>query len=335
MSRRALLLFAVMCVIWGIPYLLIKVAVSGMSPASLVFLRTGIGALLLLPVAFVRHEVRPVLPAWRWLVAYTVAELAIPWFLLSSAETRLTSSLSGLLVAAVPLVGALLAWITRSEHQLDRRRLAGLGVGIAGVAVLLGLDISFRDLGAVGEIGVVTVGYAAGPMIISRKLAHLPSVGVVAASLTLTAVGYAPVGIAQLAGGHLTGRSLASAATLGVVCTAVAFVLFFALIAEIGPVRATVITYFNPAVALVLGVVVLGEPLRIGAVVGFALILAGSFLATRRPPETASRVEEGAGEAAGRGSTAGETVRTAGETVRAAGETVRAGGVEIEAADLR
>jgi len=132
MSRRALVLFTVMCVIWGIPYLLIKVAVSGMTPASLVFLRTGIGAVLLVPVAVARGEVRPVLRAWRWVVVYTVAELAVPWFLLSSAETRLTSSLSGLLVAAVPLIGALLAWITRSEHQLDGRRLAGLGVGLAG-----------------------------------------------------------------------------------------------------------------------------------------------------------------------------------------------------------
>ena len=284
MSRKALVLFAVMCVVWGIPYLLIKVAVSGISPASLVFLRTGIGALLLVPVAVARREGRTILPAWRWLIAYTVAELAIPWFLLSSAETKLSSSLSGLLVAAVPLFGALLAWVTRSEHQLDGRRLAGLGVGFAGVAVLLGFDISSHDLLAVAEIGVCTVGYAVGPMIISRRLSHLPSVGVVAGSLAFAAVVYAPVGIIQLGDSHPTTRVIASAVTLGVVCTAVAFVLFFALIAEIGPVRATVITYFNPAVALVLGVTILGEPLRIGAVLGFALILIGSFLATRRRP---------------------------------------------------
>ena len=222
------------------------------------------------------------LPAWRWVIAYTVAELAVPWFLLSSAETRLTSSLSGLLVAAVPLIGALLAWATRSEHQLDGRRLAGLGVGVVGVGVLLGFDVTAHDLGAVAEVGLCAIGYAVGPMIISRKLSRLPSIGVVAASLTLSAVVYAPLGIAQLAGGHPTPRALASAATLGVVCTAVAFVLFFALIAEIGPVRSTVITYFNPAVALVLGVTILGEPLRIGTVLGFALILVGSVLATRQ-----------------------------------------------------
>ena len=292
MNRRALLLFAAMCVIWGIPYLFIKIAVAGMTPATLVFLRTGIGTLLLLPVAVARREVRPVLPAWRWVIVYTVAEVAVPWFLLSSAETKLSSSLSGLLIAAVPLVGAVLAWVTRSEHRIGGRRLAGLGVGLAGVAVLLGLDISARDLGAVGEIGLCTVGYAIGPMVISRKLSQLPSVGVVAASLTLSAVLYAPLGIVQLAGSHPDTGELASAVTLGVVCTALAFVLFFALIAEIGPIRATIITYFNPAVALVLGVTVLGEPLTIGAVLGFALILVGSYLATRPQPARVAPMPE-------------------------------------------
>jgi drug/metabolite transporter (DMT)-like permease len=282
-SRRALALFAAMCVIWGVPYLFIKIAVASISPASLVFLRTGIGALLLFPVAAVRREIGPVLPAWRWLAAYTVAEIAGPWLLLSDAERHLSSSFSGLLIAAVPLIGALLARLTGSEHQMDGRRVAGLAVGLGGVALLVGLDISASNLTAVGEVGLCTVGYAIGPMIIARRLSHLPSVGVVAASLTLAAVVYAPVGLAQLAGNVPTADALAAATTLGVVCTALAFVLFFALIAEIGPVRATVITYFNPGVALVLGVLVLGEPLRAGTVAGFALILAGSFLATRRP----------------------------------------------------
>jgi len=294
LSRRGWLLFAAMGVIWGIPYLLIKVAVSEMTPASLVFLRTAVGALLLVPVAAYRRELRAILPAWRWVVAYTVAELAVPWFLLSEAETRLASSVSGLLVAAVPLVGAMLAWVTRSEHVLDARRLAGLGIGFAGVAVLLGLSIPVHDLGSVGLIGLVTVGYATGPMIISRRLSTLPSVGVVAASLALTAVAYAPAGIIQLGSSRPGPGALASAATLGVFCTAVAFVLFFALIAEIGPVRSTVITYFNPAVALVLGVAVLGEPLTLGAVLGFALILTGSVLATRRRAPASQRRAEAA-----------------------------------------
>ena len=280
-SRRGLALFAVMCVIWGIPYLLIKIAVGGMSPATLVWMRTGIGAALLLPVALARRELRPVLPAWRPILAYTACELGVPWLLLSEAETRLSSSLSGLLIAAVPLIGALLAWVTRSEHRVDARRAGGLLLGLAGVAVLIGFDISARDLGAVAEVGVCALGYALGPMIVSRWLSGLPSVGVVTASLLVTAVAYAPAGIVQLGGAHLTGAVVGSAVTLGVVCTATAFVLFFALIAEIGPVRATIITYFNPAVALLLGVTVLGEPLSAAVIGGFALILAGSYMATR------------------------------------------------------
>jgi drug/metabolite transporter (DMT)-like permease len=288
-NRRALVLFAALCVVWGIPYLLIRVAVTGLPPASLVLLRTAIGAAILVPVAAYRRELRPVLGAWVPLVAYTLVEIAGPWLLLSYAETRLSSSLSGLLVAAVPLVGALLAWLSRSEHRLDRGRVAGLAVGLGGVAVLVGLDVTVRDLGAVGEIGLVTIGYATGPMIVSRWLAPYPPAGVVAASLALSAALYAPAGILQWGTSHVTPAVLGSAVTLGVVCTALAFMLFFALIAEVGPVRATVITYFNPAVALLLGVLVLGERLGAGTVLGFGLILAGSHLATRRRGRAARR----------------------------------------------
>jgi drug/metabolite transporter (DMT)-like permease len=298
-SRRALVLFALMCLIWGIPYLLIRVAVGGMTPASLVFIRTAIGSLLLVPLALGRRELRAVLPAWRPLLAYTVVEIALPWLLLSDAETKLSSSLSGLMVAMVPLIGALLAWLTRSQHRLSARQLLGLVVGLAGVSVLVGFDISARDATSVVEVVLCCVGYATGPMIISRSLASLPPVGVIAGSLLIAAVGYAPAGIIQLGSAHLAGNEIAAALTLGVVCTALAFILFFALIAEIGPVRATIITYFNPAVALLLGVIVLGEPLTGAAVGGFALILAGSYLSTRRPAGRAEAPAASAGDGAG------------------------------------
>lgn len=284
MTRRGWLLFAAMGAIWGVPYLLIKVAVGELTPPSLVLLRTGIGALVLLPIAVGRGQVRPLFRRWRWVLLFTVVELAVPWLLLAYAEQRLSSSLSGLLVAAVPFVGAVLALALGSEDRLDLRRAAGLLVGFSGVAALVGLDVSHSDPVAFVEIGIVTVGYASGPVIIARRLVGLPSIGVVAVSLALTAVLYAPIGIAQMPA-HLPRTSvLLAVGTLGVVCTALAFLLFFELIAELGPVRATVITYVNPAVALLLGVVVLGEPLTVGAGVGFALILLGSFLATRRPP---------------------------------------------------
>jgi drug/metabolite transporter (DMT)-like permease len=271
-----------MAVIWGIPYLLIKIAVGELTPAALVFLRTAVGASLLLPLAAARGELAPLLPYWRSVLAYTAVEVAVPWFLLSDAERRLSSSLTGLLIAAVPLIGALLTRLTRGDDRLDRRRVAGLLVGLTGVAVLLGLNVSFRDLGAVVELGLVAVGYATGPILVARRLPTVPAVGVIAASVGLTAVAYAPVALPQLPATLPSVRVLVAVAILAVVCTAFAFLLFFALIAEVGPVRATVITYFNPAVALLLGVTLLHEPLTLGAVVGFALILVGSYLATRR-----------------------------------------------------
>jgi drug/metabolite transporter (DMT)-like permease len=296
-TRRGWILFGVMGVIWGIPYLLIKVAVGDLSPASLVFLRTTTGALVLLPIAARRGAIAPLLAHWRWLLVYTVAEVAIPWMLLSDAETHISSSLAGLLVAAVPFVGALLALLTGGDDRLDARRMTGLLVGFVGVAALVGFDLSGGNLGAVGEIAVVTVGYALGPMIIARRLRGLRPVGVVATSLALTAVAYAPIGVLQLPSHVPSLKVVLAVAALGVVCTALAFVLFFALIAEVGPVRATVITYVNPAVALLLGVLILGEPFTAGAGVGFALILAGSFLATRRTAESRSNRQRAVPEA--------------------------------------
>jgi drug/metabolite transporter (DMT)-like permease len=230
-----------------------------------VFARTAIGALLLIPLAAARGELAPLLPYWRMILAYTAAEVALPWVLLSDAERRLPSSLTGLLVAAVPLIGVLLARLTGSDERFGGRRLLGLLLGLAGVAALVGLDVSGSNLGAVAEVGLVALGYAIGPMIIARRLAGVPALGVVAASLALTAVIYTPFGLAQMPSALPSPRVLVAVGILALVCTAVAFLLFFALIGEVGPVRATVITYFNPAVALVLGIVLLREPFTLGA----------------------------------------------------------------------
>lgn len=282
MTQRGWILFAAMALIWGIPYLLIKVAVAELTPASLVLLRTALGAAILVPLAFARGEVRPLYSHWKPLLAYTFFEVAGPWILLADAERKLSSSLSGLLIAGVPLVGAVLAWLFGGGDRPDARRVAGLVVGFAGVGLVVGLDVATDDLFAVGEVALVVLGYAIGPMIIARQLNGVPTVGVVAASLAITALVYLPSGIAQLPERVPTLQVLLSVAALGIVCTAVAFLLFFALIREVGPIRATIITYFNPAVALVLGVALLAEPLTAGMLAGFALIALGSFVATRR-----------------------------------------------------
>jgi drug/metabolite transporter (DMT)-like permease len=281
MSRRGWVLFLAMGLIWGVPYLLIKVAVEVLTPASLVLVRTAVAALILLPLALARGDLRPVLPRWRPLLAFAVAELAVPWFLLSNAERRLSSSLSGLLIAAVPLVGALLGWATGGE-RLGFRRILGLAIGIGGVAALVGLDLGGGDVPALLQMAVVAIGYAVGPFILARYLTDVPGLGVISAALTLTAIAYLPVGIAQMPSHWPSAKVIASVLTLSVLCTAIAFMVFFQLIDEVGPVRSTVITYVNPAVAVALGVVLLGEPLTIGIGVGFALVLVGSVLATRR-----------------------------------------------------
>jgi drug/metabolite transporter (DMT)-like permease len=285
MSRRGVLLFASMCVIWGLPYLMIRVAVRELSPVTLVFFRTGLAALLLVPIATLRVDVRPLLARWRPLVAYSLIEVAVPWVLLARAETKLTSSLTGLLIAAVPLVGAVVVGLTGTRERQGRRRWVGLLVGILGVAALVGLDVGQVNALAVVQIFCVAVCYAIGPIILSRRLSDVSALGVVTASLVLTAVIYAPLAALRWPGSMPSAHVVLSVVGLAVICTAIAFLVFFALIAEVGPVRATVITYVNPAVAAVLGVTILNEEVTVGMLFGFALILAGCLLATGRGPE--------------------------------------------------
>jgi drug/metabolite transporter (DMT)-like permease len=285
MTRRGAVLFGAMCLIWGVPYLMIRVAVRELAPVTLVFLRTAIGAALLAPFAAWRRELRPLVTRWWPLVAYTVIEVVIPWVLLARAETKLTSSLTGLLIAAVPLVGAVVVAITGSRERQGGRRWLGLLVGIGGVAALVGLDVGQVDALAVAEVGGVAVCYAIGPIIFSRRLNDVPPLGVVAGSLVIATVLYAPFASASWPASMPSAHVVESVIGLAVVCTALAFLVFFALIAEVGPVRATVITYVNPAVAAVLGVAILSEHLSAGMLVGFALILVGCVLATGRGPE--------------------------------------------------
>jgi drug/metabolite transporter (DMT)-like permease len=285
MSRRGLWLFVALGVAWGIPYLLIKIAVAELSPAMLVLARTLLAAALLLPVALLRGQIRPALRSWKPLAAFTLVEIAIPWLFLNRAETRLPSSTTGLLIAAVPLVGLGVAFLMGRSERMGKIGWLGLGLGFAGVAALVGLDVGGSDLVAVAELAVVVVGYAVGPAILARWLGGTPALGVIALALTATAMIYLP--IVLLGGGLPTTMPstdvVVSVLLLAVVCTALAFLVLFALVAEIGPVRATTITYVNPAVAVVAGVLVLGEPVTVWTVLGFALVVAGSVLVNHRP----------------------------------------------------
>ena len=285
-TRRGAILFALLGVAWGIPYLLIKISVEQLDPAMLVLARTAIAAAVLLPFAAARGDVLPVLRRWRPLLAFTLVELVVPQFLLGSAEERLPSSTTGLLVAAVPLAGVGVAFALGRPERLAPLNWLGIALGMGGVAALVGFTVGSADLGSVGKVLVVVVGYALGPAIVAKWMPDLPGTGVTALAFTITAVVYAPAVVLTHSwpAAWPSASVLTSVVLLGLVCSAAAFSIMVALVGEIGPVRTTTVTYVNPAVALIAGAVVLGERVTGWSVLGFALILAGCFLtAVRRP----------------------------------------------------
>lgn len=280
MSRRGWVLFLTLGLCWGIPYLFIRIAVADVDPLIVAFGRTALGALILLPFALRAGALRGLREHWRPLLIYTVVEIVGPWFFLGHAETRLNSSTTGLLIAMVPIVAAILVTLT-GHDRLSGRRVLGLLLGFAGVAFLVGMDVQAGDALAIGAVLLVVLGYAIGPMIISLRLGDLAPMGVITASLVIAAAAYAPF-TPLVWPQRFTVAAVGSIVVLAVVCTAVAFLVMFALIAEVGPARMTLITYVNPVVAIVLGALVLGEPLTLGLAIGFPLVVVGSVLGTAK-----------------------------------------------------
>ena len=308
MSARAWALFAAVSVIWGMPYLFIKIAVEEISPSVMAWSRLALAAAVLLPVAWRLGALRGLGARWRTLTVFAAVEMAIPWPLLGFGEVHVSSSLAAILIAAVPLFVALLA--TRFDHseRPTPTRLVGMLIGLAGVVALVGIDIGGNGDELLGALAILVVAflYAIGPMIVKRRLSDVDPLGPVAASLGIAALLVTPFALVSLPDSTPSADTFASIAVLGLLCSALAFLLFFRLIAEIGPGRATVITYINPVVALALGVVVLDESITTGVVVGLLLILAGSWLSTdgRLPPGLAGLAERARGRARARGSEA-------------------------------
>ena len=285
MSRKGWVLFAIMCVVWGIPYLLIKVAVGEVAVPVVVFARTALGALILLPLALRSGQLGALRRHWRPLVAFAALEMIVPWGLLSQAERNLPSSLAGLLIAAVPIISVVVAKLTGGTERLSARRWTGLIIGLAGVAVLAAPDLSGGRGWPITEVLLVAVGYASAPLIAARRLGDVPALPMTVACLSLAALVYTPAAILAWPHRVPSGRALAALAALGIVCTACAFIVFLELIREAGTSRAMVFTYINPAVAVAAGVILLGEPLTVTIAASFALILAGCLLATRSQRE--------------------------------------------------
>jgi drug/metabolite transporter (DMT)-like permease len=289
MSRRAWIAFSAMSIIWGASYLFIKIAVDGgVPPLALAWGRVTLAAAVLLALAWRAGTLPTLRGGWRWLVALAVVEMSIPFPLIAAGEVHVASSLAAIIVAAVPLVGAVLAIRFDESERPTPIRALGLVVGFGGVVVLVGIDVAgnVKELIGAGAILLATVGYAIGPMVVKHRLSDLDPRATMGASLGIASLILLAPAIADRPHSAPTIGAVGAVVFLGFVCTAVAFVIFIVLISEAGTSRATVITYINPVVAVALGVALLGERPGAGAVAGLLLILAGSWLSTdgRLPP---------------------------------------------------
>ncbi len=295
MTRKGWLLFTAMSVIWGIPYLFIKIAVRELDPTVLVFARVGIAAAVLLPVAARRGLLRKLRGGVPAIIALAFVQIVGPFLMISYGEQHIASSLTSLLIAADPLLVALLALRFDPGERVSGLRLVGLLIGMGGVIVLLGLDVGGdkqRLLGA-ALVLLAAAGYAASALLIKRPaIAALPRLGVVAAECATATVVLFPLAVTRLPGRIPNPEVIVSLLVLGLICTALAYLIFFALVAEVGASRGTVITYVNPVVSVLLGVTLLGEPLNAAIVVGFLLIIIGSWLSTggTLPPPLGQRL---------------------------------------------
>lgn len=283
MSRRVLGLYAIMAFAWGIPYFFIKVVVEELPPAGMVAVRTAMAAALLIPIAWRNGTLRAAARVWPWVLLFAVLEFAAPWYFLGVAEQRISSSLTGLLLATVPLIATVIGRLLGDRHVTDWRRLLGLVIGFAGVGILLGVDGLNGHLHwpSVGLVLACAVAYVLAPMIVVHKVPQVPSMAVTSLAMPLVALAWAGPAIATWPTTPVSLRTWASLALLAVVCTWLAFHFYWQLVDAVGIVRASIVTYLNPVVALGIGVALGGEPLTRGMLLGFPLVLLGSFYASR------------------------------------------------------
>jgi drug/metabolite transporter (DMT)-like permease len=291
-TRRAWVLFAVMAVLWGVPYLFIKIAVAELPPVTLVAARTAIAAAVLLPVALWRGDLLGLRGRLAAVVGLMLLEVTLPFLLISAGEQRIASSLTGLLIASVPMMIALLALRFDASERVGRLQVLGLCLGLAGVAAILGLDVGRDPAQLLGAAMVLLAAllYALGALLVKHAFSDVSPLGPATAALALNTVLLAPFALASAPHRVPSPQVVLALLGLGVLCTAVAFLVYFALIVEAGAGRAAVITYVNPAIAVALGVIVLGERLTPVTVAGFVLVIAGSWLSTRGPRQGDARV---------------------------------------------
>lgn len=288
MSRRGLFLFLAIGLAWGVPYFFLAVAGKDFSTPSVIFARVVIGAAILVPFAIKRGEFKAALKAWPWVLTFAAIEMIGPWYLLTEAERHVPSGLAGLMIATVPIFGMLIAYFFQGDKSVRHpKTLAGLAIGFTGVVLLVGIDSltgTFEPI-YLFMLVLAALGYAVAPAIVNTKMQHVPAAGMMSLSLLMVAAFYAIPAIGALPGEFAAGPSAESVwalVGLGIVSSAVAFVMFFELVKEVGSARATLVTYPNTAWALLLGIVLLGEPITIGLLTGLPLVALGSYLALRK-----------------------------------------------------
>lgn len=299
-------MFIALCLIWGMPYLMVRVAVRELEPSALVFFRTLLAAAVLTPFVVRRSGFRELLGLWPWVLAFTLLEMSLPWLLIATAEQRLASSLTGLLIGAMPLMGVGLYRLMGERYEFDARHVAGLAFGLAGVVALVGVNVGNGDAVGVIELLIVDLCWAVAPIVVVKRLGVLSGASVAWAAMWINAAVFAPLAVIGWPAA-VSGETVVAVLVLAVLCTAFAMVIYMGLLREVGPSRSTIITYVNPLVAVLLGVIVLSEPLTLSIAIATPLILIGSLLATApsaRPREGGaaderSSASDGADEAEG------------------------------------
>ena len=288
MSRRGLILFLLAGVFWGLPYFFIAIALDSFSTPTIVFARTLIGALVLVPYAIKTGAAKKVLKAWPYVLLFAALEMVGPWFLITEAEKYISSGLAGLLISTVPFFAvAILAVVFKDRTALKPIPLTGMVIGFLGVIALVGIDSFLGHVEPlwIGAVVLAAIGYAIAPIMANHKMTDVPTSGVIGFSMAIVATIYAiPAGLnipAELAAQPPVEGWIALL-VLGLICSALAFMVFFELIREVGPVKASLITYMNTAVALTLGTVFLSEPVTPGLLIGIPMITLGLYLSAKK-----------------------------------------------------
>ena len=287
MSRRNLILFILAGFLWGIPYLFIRVAVdsdNGFSPALVVFGRVFIGALILIPISIYDKSFFTAIKGWKYVAVYALFEMVGPWILIGTAEQKISSGLAGLLVSSVPIFSTLIASAYGDKSVWQPRRLFGIVVGFLGVFLLVGIESFTGSSDPISILMIIAaaLGYAFAVIYITRKMPGVSGVAINGIAMAMTAVFYSPALVFLWPDRAVSHNAIYSLIALGVFSTGIAFAVFFTVMAEIGPTRASLVTYMNTAFAVVLGVIILNEPLTVGIIVGLPLVLVGSYLASRK-----------------------------------------------------